>query len=105
MVTFGTASPTSPTHAHCLDMFRNGHSATVWQSFWPGPTRGRSTLTGTNGLWRSCAKEACCMPKTDRFRYREETVRLPALACPGKIGVVTVTFGSGSVLPDFLQSL
>src|SRR5215469_6290677 len=45
------------------------------------------------------------MPKANRLHYREETVKLPELTHPGKIGVVTVTFGSGSVLPDFLKSL
>lgn len=45
------------------------------------------------------------MPKANRLQYREETVKLPELTQPGKIGVVTVTFGSGSVLPDFLKSV
>lgn len=45
------------------------------------------------------------MPKANRLQYREEKVKLPELTCPGKIGVVTVTFGSGSVLPEFLKSL
>lgn len=45
------------------------------------------------------------MPKANRSQYREERVKLPELTQPGKIGVVTVTFGSGFVLPDFLKSL
>lgn len=34
-----------------------------------------------------------------------QSIVLPPGAIPGKIGVVTVTFGSGEVLPDFLASL
>jgi GT2 family glycosyltransferase len=45
------------------------------------------------------------MRKANQPQYREEVVKLPELTHPGKIGVVTVTFGSGSVLPDFLKSL
>lgn len=45
------------------------------------------------------------MPKANRSHYREEMVKLPELTHPGKIGVVTVTFGSGSVLPEFLESI
>jgi len=45
------------------------------------------------------------MQKANQPQYREEAVKLPELHEPGKIGVVTVTFGSGSVLPDFLNSL
>lgn len=45
------------------------------------------------------------MQRSNQSQYQEEAVKLPELAQPGKIGVVTVTFGSGSVLPDFLQSL
>lgn len=45
------------------------------------------------------------MQRANQARYKEEAVKLPALTQPGKIGIVTVTFGSGSVLPDFLRSL
>lgn len=45
------------------------------------------------------------MPKANGSRYQEETVKLPELTHPGKIGVVTVTFASGSVLPEFLKSV
>lgn len=37
--------------------------------------------------------------------YREQTIDLPDHFVPGRIGVVTVTFGSGQVLPDFFASL
>lgn len=40
-----------------------------------------------------------------RPKYQEQTVELPAEFIPGKIGVVTVTYGSGEVLPDFFASL
>lgn len=39
------------------------------------------------------------------FEQRESTLTLPLAYVPGKIGVVTVTYGSGNVLPDFLKSL
>ena len=35
----------------------------------------------------------------------ESALTLPTGFVPGKIGVVTITFGSGDVLPDFLKSL
>lgn len=37
--------------------------------------------------------------------YQEPIVELPSTFVPGKIGIVTVTFGSGDVLPEFLASL
>lgn len=37
--------------------------------------------------------------------YQEPTVTLHEHFTPGKIGVVTVTFNSGSVLPDFFSSI
>ncbi|HMH16106.1 MAG TPA: glycosyltransferase family 2 protein [Edaphobacter sp.] len=36
---------------------------------------------------------------------RESVLTLPSGCVSGKIGVVTITFGSGEVLPDFLKSL
>lgn len=45
------------------------------------------------------------MQRVDRLPYREQAVELPKVFCPGKIGVVTVTFESAPVLPDFLKSL
>jgi GT2 family glycosyltransferase len=45
------------------------------------------------------------MQKANRAQHREQEVKLHDLTQPGKIGVVTVSFGSGSVLPDFLESL
>jgi GT2 family glycosyltransferase len=39
------------------------------------------------------------------LKHQEQTVDLPAEFVSGKIGVVTVTYGSGQVLPDFLASL
>ena len=41
----------------------------------------------------------------DKQRYREPTVELPEHYVPSKIGIVTVTYGSGEVLPDFFASL
>jgi GT2 family glycosyltransferase len=38
-------------------------------------------------------------------KFQEQTVSLPPECVPGKIGVVTVTYGSGQVLPDFFVSL
>jgi GT2 family glycosyltransferase len=40
-----------------------------------------------------------------RARYPEKSVDLPQHCVPGKIGVVTVTFGSGQVLKGFFESL
>jgi GT2 family glycosyltransferase len=40
-----------------------------------------------------------------KVKYQDEHISLPKDHMPGKIGVVTVTYNSGEVLPDFLQSL
>ena len=40
-----------------------------------------------------------------RPKYCEQTVDLPSGFVPGKVGVVTITYGSGEVLPDFFASL
>ena len=58
-----------------------------------------------NDLWWSYESEVSCMQRLNRPQSGEEAMKLPKLTQSGKIGVVTVTFGSGAVLPDFLRSL